>query len=380
MYIVPRSKMFIPQVCALICLIIVYASAAQAMPRSYKELARIADTLTETSVTYGQIPSINEVRYLSVSDASMTMQDNEPIFIVFFPTGPRMYPQRILVWHEVINKVIDGEPYCITYAPITGSLAVYHAKIEGLSLVFDNEGSLYNNNSVLVDRNTGSKWLQILGMAFEGPLFGKGMPHVPAWWTTWGFAKKIYPDAKVMSIPLNTDKPYGRDPYGSYLRPGTYYDDERILYPLTVYDRRMHSKKRILGIEKDTFMLAVDIEAVKEKGAINFFMGPTPMVAVHDKRVDVVRVFDRTVWDDPLLFVVDDTNELRDVDTETLWSYDGVALEGNLKGARLVEILGINAFWFAWAAFNPETLVVPGPHDVPESALIKGTKGKPITP
>ena len=353
----------------------------QAMPRSEKELRAINEVLTKTTVTYGQIPSINKARYLSVTDASMYLEGRDHVFVVFFPSGPRIYPQKIMVWHEVVNEVLDGEPYCVTYAPITGSVAAYSSKVNGLSLIFDPAGTLYNNNSVLIDRNTGSKWLQILGMAFAGPLFGKGMEHVPVWWTNWQHARTMYPKALVMGQPLGGDrKAYGRDPYGSYFMPGTYYSDERILYPLSIHDRRLPPKERILGIEHDSLVLAVVESAVKAKGVINFFMGPTPLVAVYDPRVAVVRVFNRTVWDSPLLFKLDPRGGLRDVETESLWSFDGKALEGNLAGADMEELTGIYAFWFAWAAFNPETLIVPGPLVVPDSALVKGRVDGSIMP
>lgn len=344
---------------------------AQAFPRTEKELRAIADNLTKTSVSYGQIPSINRPRYLSGGDASMGLEDREPVFMVFFPTGPKIYPQKILVWHEVINEVIKGHAYCVTYAPITGCLAAYDARVDGVNLIFDNEGRLYNNNSVLVDRNTGSFWLQLLGMAFDGPLTGKGLKMLPVWWTTWGYARKAYPEAPVLGPPLGTGKAYGRDPYGSYFLPDSYYNDERILYPLLYHDNRLHPKTRILGLEYDDLVLAVDENYVKQKGVVNFFVGPEALVAIKDPRIDVVRVFNRQVWDKPLLFKLQN-GELTDIETQTRWSFDGKALEGNLKGASLQEYSGIYAFWFAWTAFHPETLIVPGPSVVPDSALETG--------
>lgn len=95
------------------------------------------------------------------------------------------------------------------------------------------------------------------------------------------------------------------------------------------------------------------------------------MLAVLDPRLNVVRVFDRTVWDSPVLFT-EENGRLVDVDTRSTWSYDGTALSGKLKDARLDEFFGMYAFWFAWAAFHPETLLVPGPSVVPDSALVKG--------
>ena len=114
----------------------------------------------------------------------------------------------------------------------------------------------------------------------------------------------------------------------------------------------------------------------RSKKVVNFFLGPTPMLAVLDPRLNVVRVFDRTVWDSPVLFT-EENGRLVDVDTRSTWSYDGTALSGKLKDARLDEFFGMYAFWFAWAAFHPETLLVPGPSVVPDSALVKGVQPTP---
>ncbi len=349
---------------------------AQALPRSEKELRSITDNLTKTTVTYGQIPALLGGQYLSVGDAAMTLEDRDPVFIVFFPTGPRIYPQKILVWHEVINETLEGHAYCVTYCPITGSLAAYDAQVDGVNLTFDNEGRLYNNNSVLMDRNTGSFWLQLIGMAFDGPLAGKGLNMLPVWWSTWEHVRKIYPKALVLGTPRGTYKPYGRDPYGSYFAPDSYYNDEKILYPLLYQDRRMHPKTRVIGLECGDLMLAVDENHVKQQGVVNFFVGPDALVAIRDPRLDVVRIFNRQVWDRPLLFRLQN-DVLTDIETGTRWNFDGKGLEGNLKGASLQELSGIYAFWFAWNAFHPETLIVPGPSVVPDSALETGPISEP---
>lgn len=347
------------------------ARSAFAAPRTQQDLQAILEALTETPVTYGAIPSINKTEYMNGYDAELSMDKREHVFVVFFPDGPRIYPQKIMVWHEILNEFIKGKSYCISYSPMSGCLAAYKADMEGMQLVFDTEGRLYNCNSVLIDRNTGSLWMQLLGLAFDGPLAGKGLEYIPVWWTTWEYARKAYPDAQVLATPRRNGKPYGRDPYGSYITSDNYYDNERIPYPVTNVDLRLASKNRILGLEYDNLILAVDEKYVREKKVVNFFLGPTAMVAVLDPRLDVVRVFDRTIWNTPVLFT-QENGRLVDVDTRSTWSYDGRALSGKLKDARMDEFFGIYAFWFAWAAFHPETLLVPGPSVVPESALIKG--------
>ena len=52
----------------------------------------------------------------------------------------------------------------------------------------------------------------------------------------------------------------------------------------------------------------------------------------------------------------------RFVDTETgsVWNIRGEAVEGPLKGKTLTPVPHTNSFWFAVAAFNPDTEIYRG--------------------
>ena len=341
---------------------------AQARPQNLQELANINKKLTESGIEYGQIPSLYRPRFDRMQDAGLSMNADDVVFVVMLPDGPRIYPQKYLVWHQVINEVVDDHAYAITYSPITGGFAAYDASMGGLNLIFDAEGRLYDGNSVLIDRNSGSLWLQELGMAFDGSLLGRGMPLVPCYWTTWGPARRTFPGAKVLSRPPGR-RPYGRDPYGDYRKDDTYYTNDELVYPVERVDRRFPRKTPMFCLEHQGSLIALDINYVKKKGAVNFFVGPSALVAVHDKKLDVVRVFNRQVWAEPFLFVYSG-NQFMDISTRSIWDpATGICLEGNLKGASMPQYYGSYSMWFAWASLNPETLFIPGPGEVPENLL-----------
>ena len=351
-------------------------ASAEARPRNLQELADIGKKLTESGIQYGQIPSLYRPRFDRMQDAGLSMNGDDVVFVVMLPDGPRIYPQKYLVWHQVINEVIDDVAYAITYSPITGSFAAYNASMSGLNLILDADGRLYDGNSVLVDRNSGSLWLQELGMAFDGSLLGRGLPLVPAYWTTWEPARRCFPTAKVMSRPPGR-RAYGRDPYGDYRKADSYYTNDELIYPVQRVDRRFPRKTPMLCLEYQGALLAIDIKYVKEKGAVNFFVGPAALLAVHDKKLDVVRVFNRQVWADPFLFVYIG-NQLMDIGTRSIWDpATGTCLEGNLKGASMAQSFGMYSMWFAWASLNPETLFIPGPGEVPAELLQITPLGQP---
>jgi hypothetical protein len=46
-----------------------------------------------------------------------------------------------------------------------------------------------------------------------------------------------------------------------------------------------------------------------------------------------------------------------DEETGSFWTFDGIAVDGPLKGKRLPKAIGIKGFWFIWAALYPEITV-----------------------
>ena len=368
---------------ALICALAqLFPSDLAARPRTLEQLKAIMQ-LVQPIPLPGPIVSLYRPRYDTVGEAELKMTGNEPVFIALLPNGAHIYPQQYMVWHQVVNELVDDRAYAITYCPITGTLMAYDAYMDGMNLIFDVEGHetegnfygfLYDGNSVLMDRNTGSLWLQETGVAFDGQLVGKGMPLIPVFWTTWDAAKRVYPKAKVLSRPRGR-RPYGRDPYGSYLREDTYYDNDSLAYPIQKLDRRFPKKTRMYCLEIDRLLMAIDINYVKKEGAVNFFMGSVPLLAVYEPRLGTIRVYNRQIWADPFLFVMRN-GKLTDLATGSVWdAATGKAVGGNMAGSSMKEYFGGYSMWFAWASINPETLAIPGPGEVPKDLLVPAPPG-----
>jgi len=52
--------------------------------------------------------------------------------------------------------------------------------------------------------------------------------------------------------------------------------------------------------------------------------------------------------------------EFADRETGSRWNQLGHAIAGPLKGQKLQGIEHIDTFWFAWAAFRPDTAIWKG--------------------
>ncbi|MDR2076649.1 MAG: DUF3179 domain-containing protein [Desulfovibrio sp.] len=348
---------------------------------SMDALRRLADAIERTGRGADSTPALSRPQFVTVSDASLSMDDDEIVFIVHYPDGRvRIYPQRILVWHEVVNDVLPGasgqnperpdpgrpgaagEAYSITYCPLSGSVTAFRSQAGPYPSTFGLSGDLLNGNSVLYDRVSVSLWSQLLAGCLDGPMRGKRLERIPVLWAKWGGVKKRYSGkAEVLSRSTGYRRSYGKDPYGSYQRPGTYYDNNHLVSPLSYLDTRLPPKKRILGLELEDLFGAVQADSVKEARVLNFTMGVTPLVALYDQEMDAVRIFDRRLEgknDLTLTFLLFEDKFL-DQETRSVWTPEGVSTYGRHRDKRLLPVLAVDSMWFAWAAFHRQSLIYP---------------------
>lgn len=321
-------------------------------------LRRMADQIIDTGIKFDQIPSLSKPKYLPVADAALSMSEDEQVFIARFPGAVRIYPQRIMVYHEVVNEEIDGMRVSITYSPLAGALVGYKSRAGRFETSFGVSGNLLNANTILFDRATGSLWPQLYGIAIKGPMLGAKLERFPLIWSTWERAAKVYPNALVLSRSTGFNRRYGSDPYGSYSKKDSYYHTQQITYPVLSRDDRLPPKDRIAAIEQDGLHYALPHTLVRRDGAVNFTLGVTPMVAVWDRKLETIRVYERIAAEKSIEMFTEQ-GKLLDTATRSEWSYDGEALFGILRGTVLTPVASMDSMWFAWAAFFPDTEIIP---------------------
>lgn len=255
------------------------------------------------------IPSIDNPTYVTVDEADEWIADNELVLAIEYAGVTRVYPLQIMVWHEIVNDEIAGDPLLITYCPLCGSGIAYKRTLDGEPVEFGTSGKLYNSNLVMYDRKTDTYWSQIDGRAIVGPLTGMELTPVSIDTVVWRDWKAAHPDSDVLSQDTGYSRDYGRDPYGSY------YEDSNLFFPVEERDDRVHPKTVVHGIEIDGTYTAYKDEDVKEIGVIEDTVAGVPIRIQADKAgaVSVTRT---------------DTGE---------------------------EVVKQRVFWFAWYAFHPDT-------------------------
>jgi hypothetical protein len=294
------------------------------------------------------IPSIDNPKFAEIQD-SRFMSDSDTVIGLEINGELKAYPIFILVWHEIVNDKVGDTPVSVTYCPLCYTNQVFERIIDGQEVEFGTSGKLYNSNLLMYDRYTESYWSQALGMAVKGELSGYQLNLVPFDVITWGDWKKLHPDTLVLTTDTGHIRSYATDPYGNY------YTEPRIMFPVDHSDDRLFPKEIITGFNQDGIYKAYKQNDIESNVVINDLIGETPVILV-SLFSENSRAFERIVDDVQLDFVFDD-GKILDVQTNSEWNYDGLAISGESKGLQLERLPIEPGFWFEWVAFHPETLV-----------------------
>ncbi len=61
------------------------------------------------------IPAIDNPEFETVADADSWLDPREPVQVVDLNGDARAYPVQVMVWHEIVNDTVGGEPVVITF-------------------------------------------------------------------------------------------------------------------------------------------------------------------------------------------------------------------------------------------------------------------------
>jgi hypothetical protein len=296
------------------------------------------------------IPSIDHPIFVKADNTSFLSDQGDWVIGLYYRGEAKAYPLQIMVWHEIVNDLVGGTTVAVTYCPLCYSVAAYVRTINGKEVTFGTSGSLYNNNLVMYDRASHSLWSQIWGKAIAGNLSGYVLQRIPVDVLPWGEWKALYPDTMVLSRQTGHPRPYGDDPYGGY-----YYSDQ-VLFPLTHRDDRMPVKTVVWGFSFNGSAKAYPLKSLQQTAFADVIGGESVLVW---RLGNDVRLFSPNINGVRLTFTPRG-GSLIDEQAHSTWSYDGTAISGPLKGSSLARYSPETAFWFAWAAFYPDTSLYSG--------------------
>lgn len=254
------------------------------------------------------IPALDQPATIPAAEADWADED----LVLGIATGgeARAYPIAILNWHELVNDTLGGEPILVSFCPLCGTGMVFDRRVAGNARRFGVSGLLYRSDLLMYDRESESLWSQISAEAVTGPLLGQRLRLLRSRMDEWGRWRRDHPETTVLSRETGHRRDYGSSPYGGYAQ------SRDVMFPVP-RDPRYHPKMPTLGLR------------VPEEGARAY---PASELARAGGSVEE-RFLGRSVR-----VAYDPDRQVFDV-------------------AAPPEVEVVEGFWFAWAAFHPETSV-----------------------
>ncbi len=312
------------------------------------------------------IPPIDNPKFLPATEVGF-LEANEPVLSLEVEGETRAYPIQVMIWHEIVNDTYGDTPVTVTYCPLCNTGVAFDRRLGDRVLDFGTSGKLYQSALVMYDRQTESLWSHFTGEAFAGVLTGEILERLPVATVSWGDWLAANPEGLVLSRDTGETRPYGQNPY-----PG--YDDiaEDPFAFRGDTDERLEAKQRVLGAGVNTDPTAVVADALLDTGTIAFDLDGRQVVAwalpgtasaleafeVSDGRdVGATGVFETELDGRQLTFTRTETG-FTDNETGSEWNVLGEATAGPLVGSKLTAVEHVDTFWFAWAAFAPDTRLI----------------------
>ncbi len=333
-----------------------------------QSIVDFAEILVGNPVKDG-IPSVSDPAMESIKSAAEWLNQRSPVIAVQIEDEARAYPLAILMWHEIANDEIAGLPIAVTFCPLCNSSVVFERQLGDEALDFGVSGFLRNSDLIMFDRQSETWWQQLTGEALVGAYAGTLLEIAPSQVISFGSFTERHPDGLVMSRATGYNRQYGTNPYRDY--------DTQLGRPFLFrgeIDPRLDSPvDHVLAAIIGDVAVAYPFDSLRTQRVVNDVVADTPLVifyqggvasALGDYIIDNARdigtagMYKATLDDGVALrFVADGDGSFRDEATQSTWNAFGEATAGELEGSQLRWINAFPHFWFAWAAFHPETLV-----------------------
>lgn len=255
------------------------------------------------------IPSIDNPRFVAASDVDFLKKDDF-VLSVTIAGETRAYPLRILDRHEIVNDRIVDAAFMATYCPLCATAMVFSREFGGKVLEFGVSGLLYQSDVLMYDRQTESLWSQLGMKAVSGPMADTPLRWMPSTQMTWSEWKAAYPGGQVLSDQTGFGRNYSQTAYENYRNsPGT-------MFPVPQHRTELKPKEMVFGIILNGQAKAYPIRRLEKRRAFTDRVGGIEL-SVH---------------------------------------YDRTAQQITVKKESTGEpIPSVQAYWFAWQAFYPDT-------------------------
>lgn len=255
------------------------------------------------------IPSIDQPKFIRPNAADFMLPD-DLVVSVTIGEQTRAYPIRVLVWHEIVNDELGGQPIAVTYCPLCGTAMVFSRRVGERTLTFGVSGMLFQSDVLMYDRQTESLWSQLAMKCVSGAQVNTPLEWLPSEHLTWSAWKLKFPTGEVLSTGTGAQRNYSGEAYAGY------EENPETMFPVPAHRIDLPKKEWVVGVMVDGAARAYPIRSLPANQTV--------------------------------------TDPAADIAIEI--TFDPISQQAIVRRKTSGEVLpNVKVYWFAWQAFYPQT-------------------------
>jgi hypothetical protein len=255
------------------------------------------------------------------------------------------YPIQLIGYHHQVVDTINNKAIMVTYCTVCRTGRVYSPIVNGKQETFRLVG-MDHFNAMFEDQSTKSWWRQSNGECIAGPLKGYKLQEITSEQAVLSAWARVHPNTRILQPdPVFKEKFDQMDTYDKGASKGS----------LTKRDKTSWSNKSwVLGLEDAGNSKTYDWNQLVVQRIIQDSIPNNPIVILLENDTASFHTYSRKMNNDVLSFIKN-KDSIWDTNTGSLWNYDGICIDGQLKGKVLTKVASYQEFLHSWEFFHPKS-------------------------
>jgi len=285
-------------------------------------------------------------KVVKTSVSKNKIPDNKLVIGVVIDSVASAYPIQLIGYHHQVVDNINGNPIMVTYCTVCRTGRIYSLMVNGKQESFRLVG-MDHFNAMFEDATTKSWWRQSTGECIAGPLKGYKLQEIESDQLILSSWARIHPNTKILQPDaLFKEEFEDMDSFDKGISRGN----------LTKRDTASWKNKSwILGIQDGANAKTYDWNQLTKQRIIQDSLPNNPIVILLESDTASFHAYSSVINNEILIFRIK-LDSIWDVNTGSKWSYEGVCMDGKLKGKVLKSVRCYQEFLHSWEFFHPQSI------------------------
>jgi len=285
-------------------------------------------------------------KVVKTSVSKNKIPDNKLVIGVVIDSVASAYPIQLIGYHHQVVDNINGNPIMVTYCTVCRTGRIYSLMVNGKQESFRLVG-MDHFNAMFEDATTKSWWRQSTGECIAGPLKGYKLQEIESDQLILSSWARIHPNTKILQPDaLFKEEFEDMDSFDKGISRGN----------LTKRDTASWKNKSwILGIQDGANAKTYDWNQLTKQRIIQDSLPNNPIFILLESDTASFHAYSSVINNEILIFRIKQ-DSIWDVNTGSKWSYEGVCMDGKLKGKVLKRVRCYQEFLHSWEFFHPQSI------------------------